>query len=129
MVYLSLLSPSAPLFSPIGPTTTSNQALIITNHHQNLNSPIKFKPPSSTYSNFMSNKSISIQLPSSSSSSFSCYCSNEQLSQQTDSDDEEDGESLVEYVAETNSSCNSNLPDSWDVLGLGQAMVPPCTLL
>lgn len=122
MVYLSLLSPSSPLFSPMGITTTTTSS---SNHH-NLISPIKFKPPPSTYSSFMSNKSISIRL---SPSSFSCYCSNEQLPQQTDSDDEEDGEIVVEYVADTNNSWNSNLPDTWDVLGLGQAMVPPCTLL
>ncbi|KAK1399338.1 Carbohydrate/puine kinase, PfkB, conserved site protein [Heracleum sosnowskyi] len=66
------------------------------------------------------NFSFPIRLPS---SSFSCYCSNDQFSQQTDSDDEEDGENVVEYVADTNGCWNSSLPDRWDVLGLGQAMV------
>lgn len=123
-MYLSLLSPSSPLFSPIVHTTTtcsSHQPLTIIS---NLHSPIKLKPPPcSTYSNFTSNKPfLSVGLPS--SSSFSCNCSNNQFSHQTeDSDDEEDGDNVVEYVADPSSSWNSSLPDRWDVLGLGQAMV------
>lgn len=44
----------------------------------------------------------------------------------SEDDDEEDGEGVVEYIlTDTTNTCtwNSRLPDRWDVLGLGQAMV------
>lgn len=114
MVYLSLLSPPlSPRLSPVGPPITTcssspcwHQPLTIFNHRQ-FHSPIHF--------NFTLNKPLS--------SSFPCNCSNEQQLSHDSDDDDEDGQGVVEYVADTANTWNSRLPDRWDVLGLGQAMV------